>query len=339
MMSSQSRIVTILVSSPSDVTESEIKEVKNAANDWNQEMGELSGEVHFDVVVGANRTHSELNKRPQAAVNDQVVSKVDCVFAIFADRLGSPTGKSESGTVEEIEFASKNIKNVSIVRSLLPRKPKTKLEEARELLRLLEYLGNRESSALIQSYSDEAELYKLAQRTFGYWARKYMNESIECRQEDVTPSDLCADQKSLEVNPIGSWLQSAHGDKVLKLLQGEVDHYNYPGWLLAEVREINETIDLTLSSINDGDIKNALSKFANDLNNYEYVLSSMLCPRDRNEHYYVICQERTVVRESPNESPFDHSRILRNAESDLHTALNELRGLCNDKFCVSFDEL
>jgi hypothetical protein len=329
MMSSQSRIVKILVSSPSDVTESEIEEVKKAAHEWNQERGQSSGGVHFDVVVGADRTHSELRKRPQEAVTDQVVSNADCVFAIFADRLGTPTGKSESGTVEEINFAIENEKNVSVVRSLLPRAPKTDLEEARELVRLLEYLGGFKESALILSYSDENGLYMLAQRTFRAWARDYANDSIECGQAGVTQNDLCADQRFLKNNPIGSWLESVHGEKVLKLLQDESD--TYPGWFLREVKEVNDTIDMTLSSINDADIKNALSKLAKDLNNYEYVSKSILCPRDGNEDYYVICQERTLVQESSNEPPFNHSGILHDAESDLHAALSELRELCNNK--------
>lgn len=331
-MSSQSRIVKIMVSSPSDVAESEIKVVEEAAHEWNQERGQSSGGVHFDVVVGADRTHSELGKRPQAVVNDQVFSEADCVFAIFADRLGTPTGKSESGTAEEINVALENNKNVSVLRSLLPRVPRTNVKEARQLVQLLEYLDGLEEDALILPYYDKKHLYKIAQRTFEAWAKYYANESIECRQAGVMQNDLCADQRSLKNDPIGSWLESVHGDDVLKLLQGESD--TYPGWFLREVKQVNQTIGMTLSSINDADIKNALSKLAKDLNNYEYVSESILCPRDGNEEYYVICQERTLVQESSNESPFDHSCILHDAESDLYATLSELRGLCNNKLAL-----
>ena len=332
MMGSQSRIVKILVSSPSDVAESEIEEVKKAAHDWNQDRGQSSGGVHFDVVVGADRTHSELGKRPQGVVNDQVVYGADCVFAIFADRLGTPTGKSESGTVEEINVALENEMNVSVVRSLLPRAPIVDLEEAQQLVQLLEYLDGLKENALILSYYDKNHLYKIAQRTFEAWAKYYANEGIECRQAGVMQNDLRADQRSLKNDPIGSWLESVHGDDVLKLLQDKSD--TYPGWFLREVKQINETIEVTLSSINDADIKNALSKLAEELNNYGYVSESILCPRDGNEEYYVICQERTLVQNSSNESPFNHSSILHDAESDLYTALSELRGLCNNKLAL-----
>jgi hypothetical protein len=49
-----------------------------------------------------------IGETPQDVINQQLLKEYDILIAIFATRLGTPTGKSESGTVEEIEQAIKN---------------------------------------------------------------------------------------------------------------------------------------------------------------------------------------------------------------------------------------
>src|SRR5262249_32374871 len=49
-------------------------------------------------------THStpEMGERPQAVINRQVLCRGDLLVAVFWTRIGTPTGSSPSGTVEEI---------------------------------------------------------------------------------------------------------------------------------------------------------------------------------------------------------------------------------------------
>lgn len=44
-----------------------------------------------------------MGDRPQAIINKQLLEQSDLLVAVFWTRLGSPTGATNSGTVEEIE--------------------------------------------------------------------------------------------------------------------------------------------------------------------------------------------------------------------------------------------
>lgn len=239
-MSRKTNLLTILLSSPSDVSETEIQCVKKAVADWSQRR---QGPVSFVLITGVENSHSELNTGPQTAVNNQVTSKVDCVFAIFADRLGTPTGESESGTVEEVKFASETGKFVSVARSLLPRNPLTDPEEIQQLQRLVEYLDDLGRNALIAKYSNLEELSDLTQNTIESWAEKFMQNHVSESTNGLVTQNSADVNNSLKdriilKNCLGSWLENEHGKQVLDLLYNGIDHINYPGWLIDEARKI-----------------------------------------------------------------------------------------------------
>jgi hypothetical protein len=52
--------------------------------------------------------------RPQAILNKQIVESGDILIGIFGYRLGTPTGKAQSGTIEEIEEFRKAGKYVAL---------------------------------------------------------------------------------------------------------------------------------------------------------------------------------------------------------------------------------
>lgn len=55
-----------------------------------------------------------MGDRAQGVINNQVVTSCDMAIGVFWTRLGSPTGASESGTAEEIEWFINNNKPVMI---------------------------------------------------------------------------------------------------------------------------------------------------------------------------------------------------------------------------------
>lgn len=64
--------------------------------------------------------HPEVGRRAQALINRQFADRSDVVLAIFWRRLGSPTGKAPSGTIEEIERAQRRHKKVMVYFSQRP---------------------------------------------------------------------------------------------------------------------------------------------------------------------------------------------------------------------------
>lgn len=99
-MSFAATVLNVMLASPGDVTE-ERGVARDVINQWNAVHAE-----HLRVVllpVGWD-THASpiMGDRGQQIINRQVLFTCDLLVAIFWTRLGSPTGDSISGTVEEI---------------------------------------------------------------------------------------------------------------------------------------------------------------------------------------------------------------------------------------------
>jgi hypothetical protein len=94
-------VVKVMIASPGDVPE-ERQAIREVVTEWNN----VHAEDRKVVLLPAGwETHSSptLSGRPQGIINKQVLADCDLLVAVFWTRLGSPTGKAASGTVEEIE--------------------------------------------------------------------------------------------------------------------------------------------------------------------------------------------------------------------------------------------
>lgn len=95
-----------MIASPSDVNE-ERRTIREAIHDWNYKNSResklvlmpIGWETHSAPLLGEG-----LDKRGQKVINDMVSQHSDVLVAIFKARIGSPTGKAASGTIEEIEL-------------------------------------------------------------------------------------------------------------------------------------------------------------------------------------------------------------------------------------------
>ncbi len=94
-------VVNVLIASPSDVAE-EREAVTAAIYVWNASHSE-STQVLLNPIRWETHSYPESGDRPQGLLNRQIVETGDFLIGIFGNRLGSPTGIAESGTIEEIE--------------------------------------------------------------------------------------------------------------------------------------------------------------------------------------------------------------------------------------------
>lgn len=119
----EAKVYKVLVASPGDVSE-ERDAVSDVIAKWNH----LNAEVNQVVLLPVRwETHSAplMGDRAQGVINDQVVRSCDMAIGVFWTRLGSPTGASESGTTEEIDWFIENSKPVMLYfssRSIEPAK-------------------------------------------------------------------------------------------------------------------------------------------------------------------------------------------------------------------------
>lgn len=94
-------VLPIMIASPSDVHEYRAI-ARDQIHEWNYIYSPTTNAVLMPV---GWETHSspELGSSAQELINDRVLEDCDLLVGIFWTRLGTPTGKAASGTVEEIE--------------------------------------------------------------------------------------------------------------------------------------------------------------------------------------------------------------------------------------------
>jgi hypothetical protein len=100
-MAYQATVIPVMIASPGDVLNEKraVREILYLWNDVN------SREAKAMLAPVSWETHSapELGGRPQELINRRVLKGCDLLVGIFWTRLGTPTGKAASGTVEEIQ--------------------------------------------------------------------------------------------------------------------------------------------------------------------------------------------------------------------------------------------
>lgn len=100
-MAFDSRVYRILIASPSDVDDEREVAVR-IIQQWN----DLHSTVRKVVLLPLRwETHTapDFGTRPQEVINRAIVDECDMLIGVFWTRIGSPTGISDSGTLEEIE--------------------------------------------------------------------------------------------------------------------------------------------------------------------------------------------------------------------------------------------
>jgi hypothetical protein len=100
-MSFDAKAITVMIASPGDVQQ-ERRFIRDVIHNWNDLNARDRGCVLLPV---GWETHSApaLGERPQQLINERVLRDCDLLVGVFWTRLGTPTGESASGTVEEIE--------------------------------------------------------------------------------------------------------------------------------------------------------------------------------------------------------------------------------------------
>ena len=90
-----------MIGSPSDLAE-ERRAATEAIAEWNAQHADAEGAVLLSVKWETHALPTS-GKRPQVAINEQLVDRCDILIGMFWTKLGTSTGVAASGTVEEID--------------------------------------------------------------------------------------------------------------------------------------------------------------------------------------------------------------------------------------------
>lgn len=159
-MSFDASVLRVMIASPSDVA-TERKLIQEVIHEWNAIHAEDRKVVLLPVgwELGSS---PQMGERPQALINQQLLRGCDILIAAFWTRIGTPTGVSASGTVEEIEEHLAAGREAMIYFSSVPvRQDSVDPDQYR---RLTEFRKLCQSRGLIAPYDDLSAFRSLVAR-------------------------------------------------------------------------------------------------------------------------------------------------------------------------------
>lgn len=149
----RARAIKVMIASPGDVSV-ERQVVRDVVHEWNVVHSEDMGIVLMPV-GWETHAHPTMGGRPQEIINKDVLAGCDLLVAAFWTRIGSPTGVSASGTVEEIDEHLKSGKPAMVYFSRAPVRPDS-VDDA-QYKALLEFRAGCERRGLIETYDSLSE--------------------------------------------------------------------------------------------------------------------------------------------------------------------------------------
>ena len=179
-------VIKLMIASPSDViTEREV--IRDIVHNWNFVHSEDKAVVLMPVGWDTH-ANPEMGDRPQELLNRRIVLDCDCLVAVFWTRIGSPTGRAVSGTVEEIDQHIGAGRPAMIYFSNAPVRPDS-VDDA-QYKSLLEFRGRCRDRGLIETYDTIDEFREkfsrqLAQTVIREFNRETANDVPDSMDSEV----------------------------------------------------------------------------------------------------------------------------------------------------------
>lgn len=151
-------LVRVFIASPGDVTP-EREEACRVISDWNAAHS-ISRAVLIEPV--RVETHARLVQggHPQDIINGQLLKQCDILLAIFWHRLGTPTEKANSGTIQEIvEFS--DLKGPDRVILMFCDRSLPNDVDIQQLEAVRKFRRQGSDKGLYKTFSDTAEFSRL----------------------------------------------------------------------------------------------------------------------------------------------------------------------------------
>jgi hypothetical protein len=193
-MAYRATAIPIMIASPGDVLE-EREAARDGLHTWNY-INSLREKVVLMPVGWETHSSPELGERPQKLTNDRVLKECDLLVGIFWTRLGTPTGASISGTVEEIERHIAEGKPVMLYFSSRPVAPE--MLDPDQYAALKEFKNKSKNMGLIEEYENFPEFKEKFSRQLALCLqsnphlRKILSDQPESNTpaETVPPADI-----------------------------------------------------------------------------------------------------------------------------------------------------
>lgn len=149
-MSYPATVYKVMIASPSDVV-AERNIIREVLQEWNAVNSEKRKIVLLPV---GWETHSspEMGDTPQSIINEQIATTNDLLVGVFWTRVGTPTDKYMSGSVEEIEEHIKASKIAMLYFSSAPVMPDS--VDPEQYAKLKKFKDSCKPRGLFEPYAD-----------------------------------------------------------------------------------------------------------------------------------------------------------------------------------------
>jgi hypothetical protein len=192
-------VLNALIASPSDVSE-EREIAANAVYAWNAAHRSTTG-IILQPIRWETHSFPASGARPQAIINKQIVNEGDFLIGIFGNRIGTPTGEAQSGTIEEIELFRKAGKHVSLYFSTADVPRSTEYEQLRALG---DYQRERQKDTLFATFATPEELRQLITQHLppivsDVYKRLRSSHELEGLEEELRSTESRSEQRLSEL--------------------------------------------------------------------------------------------------------------------------------------------
>jgi hypothetical protein len=184
-MPQQGLIFRALIASPSDCVQ-ERKIIPEVIRAWNA-VHSIDKSAIVEPVLWETHSRPAFGDRPQELLNQQLVKSCDLVIGAFWTRLGTPTGKAESGTAEEIEQFRSEGKPVLLYFSSAPAVPES--IDPYQYKALVEYKKGLSASGMYSTYESLADFRDQLQRHFAAHMIELIANFAGSEAHDKAPTD------------------------------------------------------------------------------------------------------------------------------------------------------
>ena len=192
-------VLNVFLASPSDVPE-ERQIAREIILDWNN-IHSASRNIVLLPIGWEHNSYPLTGERPQELINKQVLRNADILIGIFWTRIGTPTGKAISGSVEEIEEHINSGKPAMLYFSKKPLNPDSINQDQYKAVKELKQ--EYKSKGIVEEFSEINEFKEKFQRHLALIlnSEEYqfdINEiSFELENDKITKNDLSAEAKIL----------------------------------------------------------------------------------------------------------------------------------------------
>lgn len=218
-MTYKATVIEIMLASPQDVKEERVI-ARRVISQWNAEHSRDKNVVLVTMGWESHAGSDVSGKRAQALINQRIVAHADLMIGIFWTRLGSPTGKEASGTVEEIKRHRKKRKPLMLYFSDAPV-PMSKID--RDQHDKVEAFRNWAfTQGLVSTFSKQEEFHELFRRDLALM----LKDNDEMRRLVTSgPTDAAAAPASILAHKLLKIVASATGGQIAVREIGGVIHY------------------------------------------------------------------------------------------------------------------